>query len=71
MKRIFGPNWKTTQSGLASIGAGLALIGTALKDGLQILDVQPLIEGAGLIAVGCGLIFARDRDVTSEQSGAK
>lgn len=71
MKAIFGPNWKTTQAGIAAIGSGLALLGTALGDGAQISDLQAVIEAVGFIGGGIGLIFARDRNVTSEQSGVK
>lgn len=71
MKSIFGPNWKTTQAGIAAIGAGLAILGTSLKDGAQIGDVNGIMEAVGLIAGGLGLIFARDRNVSSEESGAK
>lgn len=71
MRAIFGPNWKTTQAGIAAIGSGLALLGSALGDGAQISDLQAVIEAVGFIVGGIGLIFARDRNVTSEQSGAK
>lgn len=71
MKRFFGPNWKTTQAGIASLGTGIALIGTALKDGAQLGDAQSIMEGVGFVTAGLGLIFARDRNVSSEESGAK
>lgn len=46
-------NWKTTLTGLASIGAGVILI------------IKGQVEaGATSVISGLGLIFAKDNDVT-------
>ena len=61
-------NWKTTSSGiLAIIGSITTLVFTWQK---KQLSPEVVTGAAGGIVSGLGLIFARDFDKTSEQSGA-
>lgn len=65
-------NWKTTLAGLAAVVAAFA--SDAVCDWIGITDPSSR-EAVRLkiVAVigGIGLMFARDSNVTSEQSGAK
>jgi len=63
-------SWKTT---LAGIGAILGAIGIALSaqfdnDPATVPDWATVV---GAVVIGAGLIAARDKNVTSEQQGAK
>lgn len=60
-------SWKTTSAGIASIVGGFATLWfrrAALDEGTFSVAVTAILGGIGLI-------FARDNDVTSEDSGAK
>lgn len=48
-------NWKTTLSGVATIGAGITLI-----------VLGHSLEGMALLPVGMGLITAKDNNVTGK-----
>lgn len=61
MGKIFAAiikNWKTTVSGIGSIGTGVG----ALVHDLQINDFSQAPAHVGLIVIGVGLILAKDGD---------
>lgn len=60
-------NWKTTSSGILSIAGGA--YGMYLSLNKKDLTADTLALHLGLILNGLGLIFARDYDKSSEQSG--
>ena len=70
-------NWKTTLLGVASLLIALGGLGSSLKllasgDIAAAFDAMKENYAAILAAIaGLGLIFARDSDKTSEESGAK
>lgn len=70
MKNFFA-NWKTSLSGVGLLLGGLGTIATTLSDGFQTGEGDVLMQAGAAVAAGFGLVFARDADKTSEQSGAK
>lgn len=68
--RTAGANWKTTAAGIAAVLIGVGdFIKLIFGDAeVSFADVQVRWEA---IAMGVGLILARDSDKSSEASGAK
>lgn len=70
-------NWKTTLAGIAALLIALGAFGSTLKlllSGDVSGAMDSLAQNKGLWAAaiaGIGLIFSRDANKSSEQSGAK
>lgn len=64
-------NWKTTVGGLATLFGGVTLILTTLQDGWQGGDFDQLSAGITAITGGFALVFARDADKSSQDSGIR
>jgi hypothetical protein len=62
-------NWKTTSTGLISIAGAITLIAFAIKQGD--LNEEKVMAAVTALTAGVGLIFARDYDKSSEQTGLK
>lgn len=63
-------SWRTTIAGLVAIGFGVLLIVIMLLRDTG-FHAESMAVAGGLIAVGAGLLKARDDKVSSEESGAK
>lgn len=64
-------NWKTTLAGVGVLLGGVSVIAKTLSDGWQPGDME-LLTGAGTaVAAGFGMIFARDADKSSQDSGVR
>lgn len=70
MKSIL-TNWKTSLAGAAMLLPALGAIFGALTDGFQMRDVDVVKANWEGLAAGVALIFARDGNKSSEESGAK
>lgn len=64
-------NWKTTVGGLATLFGGVTLILATLQDGWQSGDFDQLSAGITAITGGFALVFARDADKSSQDSGIR
>ena len=63
-------NWKTSLLGAATLLGGLAAIAHTLSDGWQTGDLDLITAGGTAVSGGFAMIFARDADKSSEDSGA-
>lgn len=68
MNKYFA-NWKTTSAGILALVTALTRLGFAVKQGG--LTEEAITTSAIAILSGIGLLFARDYNVSSEQSGVK
>lgn len=60
-------NWKTTAAGVVGICGGIGTIGAGISKAVEgdFAAALPLLTaGAGAIATGFGLLFAKDANVT-------
>jgi len=66
-------SWKTTISGIAAVVGVICLQVVNLLDDnpATTFDLSAVISAFSVAATGLGLLFARDDDVSSEESGAK
>lgn len=70
MKTIL-TNWKTTITGIGMIAGGIAAIARTLSDGWGDGDMNLITTAIGAVGGGFGLIFARDGDKSSQDSGVR
>jgi hypothetical protein len=70
MKAILA-NWKTTLLGVATVAGGIATIANTLADGWQNGDLELLTAGGAAVTAGAAMIFARDADKSSQDSGVR
>lgn len=61
-------NWKTTSTGIMAIIGALTRLGFAIKN--KDLNEEAIMTVTTGILAGLGLIFARDFNKSSEESGA-
>lgn len=72
--KLLGINWKTTLAGIMAIITALSRIAVAYRtrDFAAIFtDAQLILETAGLIIAGLGLLKAKDQNVTGVGAVAK
>jgi hypothetical protein len=70
MKAILA-NWKTTLLGTATLFGGLATIANTLADGWQSGDLELITASGTAVTAGAAMIFARDADKSSQDSGVR
>lgn len=68
MKKLLLTNWKTTSAGVLAIIGGITRLVFAIQN--KDLTEEAVMTVATGILAGVGLLFARDFNKSSEQSGA-
>lgn len=64
-------NWKTTLFGIGTLAGGIAAGAMTLADGWQSGDLDALTAAGAAITGGFAMIFARDADKSSQDSGVR
>lgn len=69
LEKVLGVNWRTTAGAIAAIGVVLVELSKLIDGDVQTVASWEMISANAAIAFS--LINARDKQVTSEKSGAK
>ena len=72
-KKMAKGSWRTTAAGV--LGSLMILMSNAVavldNDPATVINLQVVLAEVGTLAMGLGLMAARDNGVSSEQAGAK